>query len=150
MHAPKKVAWLAMFALWVSVCFAEGTPTMSTTPRSEPLVWQGAADRKPSQFIAIRVNEMRKEGSGLFGIGNSPSLAGSMPDPRIVEGNRIGTDGPVVKVKAPGGELPVRLAKGSRLVLGLVDPQHVICLLLAPDTVADATLISWASSQRCG
>lgn len=123
---------------------------MSTLPPSEPLLWQGAADRKPAQFIAMRVNAIRKEGGGLFGIGNSPSLAGAMPDARLVEGSRIGEDGPAVKVKVPGGELPKGLDKGSRVVLGLVDARHVICLLVPPDTVADSALASWAPSQRCG
>jgi hypothetical protein len=129
---------------------AQGIPTMSSTSRSTPLLWQGAADRKTQQFIALRVTDVRKEGGGLFGIGNSPSIAGAMPDARLVEGQTLNDPGAVVRLKAPGGELPAGLGKGSRLVLGLVDPRHVICLLSPPESVADDALLTWAAGQPCG
>lgn len=140
----------AALAAAVTLSSAQGTPTMSSTPHSTPLLWQGAADRKPQQFIALRVTDVRKEGGGLFGIGNSPSIVGAMPDARLVEGRTLGGTEAVVRLKAPGGELPPGLGKGSRLVLGLVDPKHVICLLSPPESVADAALLTWAAGQPCG
>ena len=123
---------------------------MSTPPQAEPLLWQYADNRKPAQFIAMRVKDIRKEGGGLFGIGNSPSIAHSMPDARLIEGGRIDAGGPAVKLRAPAGELPKSLNKGSRAVLGLVDARHVICMLLPPETVDDAALLTWAAGQPCG
>ncbi len=122
-----------------------------SSPPPEQLVWQGAADRKPNRFLALRVEAVRKESGGLFGIGRSPSLAGSMPDARLVDGQTIGVEGQSVRlqIRAPGGELPAGLAKGARLALGLVDATHVICLWIPPDTVPDAELQSWASKQTC-
>jgi hypothetical protein len=132
------------------VAFTTGASTMPVTGQAEPLVWQGAADRSPSDYLSVRVTGIHHAGGGVFGIGNSPSIVGALPDARVIEGTRIGGDGSVVKARVPGGELPRALAAGSRLVLGLVDPSHVICLLLPPDAIADEALSSWARTQRCG
>ena len=118
--------------------------------RSEPLVWQGAADRKPVSYVALRVERIHKEGGGLFGIGNSPSIVGALPDAQLLEGVAIGGDGGAVTARVPGGEIPAGLQAGSRVVLGLVDAGHLICLLVPPQDVADAALPSWAAGQTCG
>ena len=123
---------------------------MAASSRSDPLQWQGAADRTPVRFIAMRVGGVEKDGGGLFGIRNSPSLAGALPDARIVEGAAIGEAGGPIKVRAPGGELPPGLGAGARVVLGMVDETHVICILAPPDDVADDALAAWAGTQSCG
>jgi hypothetical protein len=123
---------------------------MAAPAHSEPLQWQGAADRSPSRFIAMRVGRIEKEGGGLFGIRNSPSLAGALPDARIVEGTPIGPRGGAIKLRAPNGELPSGLASGARVVLGLVDDSHIICILAPPAETADEDLEAWAKTQPCG
>ncbi len=122
---------------------------MSLPPRSAPLVWQGAADRAPVGFVPIRVRRVRRDGGGLFGLNNSPSIVGALPDPRIVEGVPIGGGG-AIEVRVPGGELAPGVQAGARVVLGLVDADHVICLLVPPAEVADDRLLAWAAAQPCG
>jgi hypothetical protein len=133
-----------------SLFIAQGAFSMSSPP-PELLVWQGAADRKPTRFLALRVDAVRKESGGLFGIGRSPSLAGSMPDARVVDGQAVSAEGKAVSIqlRAPGGELPAGLAQGGRLALGLVDATHVICMWVPPDSVTDADLPAWAAQLSC-
>ena len=153
MMAPIARARLAALAATVlGVAATAGTgggSAMSLPPRSEPLVWQGAADRVPVGFVPIRVRGVRREGGGLFGLNNSPSIVGALPDPRIVEGTPLGGGG-AIKVRVPGGELAPGVVAGARVVLGLVDADHVICLLVPPADLADERLLAWAAAQPCG
>lgn len=73
-----------------------------------------------------------------------------MPDAHLIGGQTLAGVETVVRVKAPGGELPIKLRKGSGLLLGLVDPKHVICLLMPPESLSDESLVNWASGQKCG
>lgn len=135
---------------WAGSAWSLGEkPAMSLSNRTAPLEWEGAADRKPTFFAPIKVSRVSKEGGGLFGLRNSPSIAGSQPDAHLLEGTLLAGGG-TVKLSLPGGEVPPGLTSGTRVVLGLVDADHVICVLVPPASVADDGLQDWAGRQSCG
>ena len=123
---------------------------MSIAARSKTLAWGFPEGGKPAGFIAIRVETVAKEKRGLFGVLESPSVTGYLPDAHVVSGQRIGADRSTVSTRAPGPELPAGLGTGSRLVLALKDNDTVMCLLMPPDAVADDALPVWAATQNCG
>lgn len=148
---PVVISCIALLALgWTGSASSLGEkPPMSLTNRSEPLEWEGAADRKPTLFAPIKVLGVKKERGGLFGLRNSPSMEGFQPDSHLIEGTLL-QGGGKVRLSLPGSEVPAGLASGARAVLGLVDADHVICVLLPPAEVTDDALATWAASQTCG
>lgn len=123
---------------------------MSHSSDTKPLLWQGAADRKPTRFIPIEISSVKPDKGGLFGIQESPSIVGAFPNAQNVEGKTLDGSAHVVKARAPGAELPQGLAPGQRVVLGLVDDAHVICFLVPPSDLPTSDLAQWAAKQRCG
>lgn len=123
--------------------------SMSSLAKTKPLLWQAAAGRKPVRFVPIAVTSVTPETGGSFGIGQSPSMAGAYPDARNVQGRALNETVHIVTVRAPATALPHGLAEGQRLVLGLVDDGHVICLLAPPANVAVDSLADWAKEQPC-
>lgn len=115
----------------------------------KPLLWQGAAGRKPTRFVPVEVTSVKPDKGGVFGIQQSPSIAGAYPDAQTIEGMSLGGSRVFVKARAPGAELPRGLATGQRLVLGLVDDTHFICFIVPPADVPADALARWASEQPC-
>jgi hypothetical protein len=122
---------------------------MSSFSGSKPLLWQAVAGRKPVRFVPIEVSSIKPEKGGLFGIGQSPSIGGAFPDARNVAGRVLDATVEVVTARAPAAALPSGLAEGQRVVLGLVDAEHVICFLVPPADVPTNGLVQWAEKQRC-
>ena len=117
---------------------------MSSDPTE--LAWEGAAGLPPQRFLVLRVDSVEKDRGGLFGIRNSPSLAGSYPDATVITAT-----GPAGKwrLRGPGAEL-AGLTDGKRVVVGLVDDGHFLCVLLPPSDLPDSAVAGWAAGQRCG
>lgn len=128
----------------------EGQTLMSIAARPKTLAWGFSETGKPAGFVAIRVESVAKEKRGLFGILDSPSVAGWLPDAHVISGKRIGADRSMISARVPGPELPAGLGAGSRLVLALKDADTVMCLLMPSDAVTDDALLSWAENQGCG
>jgi hypothetical protein len=128
----------------------EGQTPMSIAARPKTLAWGFSETGKPSGFVAMRVESVAKEKRGLFGILNSPSVAGWLPDAHVISGKRIGADRSMISARVPGPELPAGLGAGARLVLALKDGDTVMCLLMPTDAVTDDALLSWAETQDCG
>lgn len=126
-----------------------GRKIVSRHADAKLLLWQAALDRRPIHFLPIEVNKIKADKGGLFGIRQSPSLVGSFPDPQIIEGRILKESGDRVQVRMPGMELPSGVERGQRLVLGLVDDTHVICLLRPSSGLSDRALVQWALEQRC-
>lgn len=141
---------LALAIAWaLAAADASGGQIAMSQTEAAPLVWQGAAGRPVARFLALRVVSAEQEGGGFLGLRNSASMPGSLPDARVIRGAAIGADGSdIVSLRVPGGELPPDLSRGARLVLGLVDPGHVIRILVPPSSLPDASLDAWASSQN--
>ncbi|WP_233236993.1 hypothetical protein [Bordetella sp. LUAb4] len=122
---------------------------MSSFANSKPLLWQGAAGRKPVHYVPIEITSVKPEQGGAFGIGQSASIEGAYPDARKVQGRVLDATIAVVSAIAPAAALPAGLAQGQRAVLGLVDSGHVICFLLPPADVPTSGLTEWAAGQQC-
>lgn len=69
------------------------------------LNWEWPAGRQIEQRILIKIDKMKEQGSGLFGIKTSPSFAASVPDPIVITGTVLNDDklisGKSVSIIAP-------------------------------------------------
>lgn len=116
--------------------------------------WEWRAERALDQRLGLRLIQIKKEGNGLFGIGRSPSLAGSLPDAQRVQADVIALDRP--GVGRVGTKIAFRIPKielrgaeeGALVAVGIIG-QNVVCLALAPDAVNEASLSSWISEASC-
>ena len=92
-------------------------------------VWEWPGDRKPLFRVLVKINKLDKQGHGLLGIRNSPSMASYLPDPMILEAAIIKSQPPLsaqsLILVVPAREIP-DLAVGDTAVLGLVD--HAACM----------------------
>ncbi len=142
----RRLALAGVAALGLAAFFEIGPQTVSMSHAADPsaLTWQGAAGRTPQRFLVLRVDGVSKDGGGLFGIRQSPSIAGSFPDATIIEAS--GEAGRRT-LHGPGAELPTGLATGTRIAVGLVDETHFISVLLPPASVSDESVPAWAATQ---
>jgi len=96
------------------------------------LKWEWPANRSIEHKLLVKVDDVTKQGSGLFGVKKSPSLAASLPDPYIIRGNVENSDeklhGKTVLLVAPKLEIG-NIHKGSYVVFGLVDSTTCACIL---------------------
>jgi hypothetical protein len=116
----------------------ESTISIASTTTGEDeeleLTWQWPAGRAVEVRLLVRIESVHRARRGFFGIRNSPSLAGSMPDPYDIIG--IVVDGPhafqnsTVELRVPGAET-VGLEVGRLAVLGLLS-NGLICVCIAP------------------
>lgn len=108
------------------------------------LNWEWPAERQIEQRILIKINKMKEQGSGFFGIKKSPSLATNLPNPIVITGTVLGDDkliaGKTVSVVAPKIEVE-SLNAGGFAVVGIVDTDTCICLVAVESANADITAI---------
>lgn len=116
--------------------------------------WEWRAERLLEQRLGLRLIQIKEEGNGLFGIGRSPSLAGSLPDAQRVQADVIALDRPgTVKI---GTKITFRIPKkelrgaheGALVAVGIIG-QNVVCFAPAPAAVSEASLASWISEAPC-
>ena len=107
------------------------------------LKWEWPANRSVEQKLLVKIDHIEKQGSGLFGVKQSPSLAASLPDPYILKGVIESTDtklhGKSVKLVAPKLEMG-DIKEGSFAVFGLVN--HTTCICIVPVATKDVNLES--------
>jgi hypothetical protein len=129
-------------------------PTTTESERDEHvLAWQWPAGRSIDIRLLVRIERVAAIRRGLFGrISNSPSLAGSLPDPHEILGTV--TDGPPaflgqrVSLRAPGAET-IGLENGGFAAFGLLSGGDVcICIDSAP-SVSNAERTAWLESWSC-
>lgn len=105
------------------------------------LSWEWPAERAIEDRILVKVESVKPKSAGLFGILNSPSLAGSLPDPIIVSGVVINSDnklnGKSIQVVAPKLEIE-NIKKGIYAMLGIVE--NTICICIVPVENKDSDL----------
>jgi hypothetical protein len=109
------------------------------------LNWEWPADRKIEQRILIKIDKVKAQGSGFFGIKASPSFAASVPDPIIVRGTVQGDDklitGKTISVVVPKLEIE-SLAAGGYAVLGVVETKVCICIIPVESSDVDVASIN--------
>lgn len=109
------------------------------------LNWEWPADRQIEQRVLIKIDKMKEQGSGFFGIKKSPSLAASVPDPIVITGTVLGDDtliaGKTVSVVAPKLEVE-SLSAGGFAVAGIVETDICICLIAVESASADTSNIN--------
>ena len=124
---------------------------------ANPLVklgWEWRAERTLEQRAGLRLVQIEKEGGGLFGIGRSPSLGGSLPDAQRVQADVLSVDRP--GKLAVGASIAFRIPKvelkganeGVLVAIGIIG-ENVVCLTPAPEEVVEASLSSWTSEAPC-
>jgi hypothetical protein len=100
------------------------------------------------------VDTIKKTSTGLFGLGNSPSVAGYQPDPHTMRGKVLsgptGMAGRQFTLKLPGYQAKA-LTAGAQAGFGLVAERSkglgvVVCLAPAPEHAAAA---QWLADWHC-
>ncbi len=143
----RRVVWCAMIALLMVVA----TMIEGQAMDRQDLVWQGTAGRKPDRFVLVRIEDIAADRGGLFGIRQSPSIVGALPNAMVLQARAVvnGQAGNALQLRLPGGELPP-LQAGDRAVLGLLGKNVCLCVLRPPSDLAEDTVTSWGVSQPCG
>lgn len=136
-------------------CIEVATPFSNLAPlemEELDLSWQWPAGRQVGVKLLVQLDLLEPTKRGLLGIGNSPSLAGSLPDPHELAG--IVTHGPSefqgnrVLLRIPGIET-AGLTVGGIVALGLLgDGTTCVCIDPAP-IVNDSERIEWLNNWSC-
>jgi len=117
--------------------------------------WEGVADRPIATKLLVRIDSLKKTSTGLFGLGNSPSVGGYQPDPHTLRGEVV--SGPAVlagrkfALELPGYKAKA-LTAGAQAGLGLVADRSkegrdiVVCVAPAPEGAAAA---QWLADWHC-
>ncbi|WP_156427716.1 hypothetical protein [Thiohalocapsa sp. ML1] len=116
--------------------------------------WEWRAERALEQRAGIRLTRVKREGGGLFGIGRSPSLGGSLPDAQVVRAEVLAVDRP--GQAAAGSTIEFRIPKmelkgaeaGALVAIGIIG-QNVVCLAPAAAGVTADSLASWLPEAPC-
>jgi hypothetical protein len=116
------------------------------------LMWQWPAGRAIEHKMLVRLERLDVERRGFPGVRNSPSLAGSLPDPHILTGTVV--HGPVewrgslITLRLPGTEV-AGLTTGGMVAIALLDDGRVcVCIAPAPEgTSAEQSL--WLAGWSC-
>ena len=116
--------------------------------------WEWRAGRALEQRVGLRLIQIKKEGTGLFGIGRSPSLGGSLPDAQRVQADVVAAARPgraeigmKVGFRIPKVELR-GASEGSLAAVGIIG-DNVVCFAPAPAEVTEASLSGWISEAPC-
>jgi len=124
---------------------------------ADPLVqlgWEWRAERPVEQRVDLRLIEITAEGTGLFGIGRSASLAGSLPDAQRVRADvlAVAGPGPVTVGTRIGFRIPRLELKGANpgalVAIGIIG-KNVVCFVPGHAEVTEASLAGWISEAPC-
>ncbi len=118
------------------------------------LGWEWRAERALEQRAGLRLIQINKEGHGLFGIGRSPSLGGSLPDAQRVQAEVLAVDRP--GQASLGTKIGFRIPKldlrganeGALVVIGMIG-ENVVCFAPAPAEVTEASVAGWIAGAPC-
>lgn len=124
-----------------------GGTTMAQTSGPLTLTWQwgGVAAHR----AIITVETVKKEGGGFLGINQSPSIAGYLPDPRIVSGSVLAGDAAgEIRLRMPAYELPP-VNPGDLFAIGYTADDMAICVAAAPAGLDAAAAASWLAAWKC-
>ncbi|WP_226668414.1 hypothetical protein [Microbulbifer aggregans] len=109
------------------------------------LKWEWPADRAVEDKILIKIEDIKPQGSGFFGLRKSPSFAENLPDPTVITGVIKNADelikGKSLKIIVPKPEVG-NAAVGSYAVLGLVEKDICICIVPVESETTDITQVN--------
>ena len=95
------------------------------------LIWEWPADRTVEQNLLIKVIDVEKENTGIFGFEKTPSFAGNLPDPVTVKAKvinqEIGSIEKTIKLVLPKLELK-SIKKDDFAVIGILGSNVCICI----------------------
>jgi hypothetical protein len=99
-------------------------------PAAQQLEWQWPAGRMAASTLTVRVTKIKKQGKGLFGIRENPSLIENLPDAHIIEGTveKGGEMGLRIVITVPFFEMPQGLRPGDELQMELLNSSTCIGL----------------------
>jgi hypothetical protein len=145
---------VTLFALALTVLNLLREETFAMADPLVQLGWEWRAERPLEQRVGLRLVKIEKEGGGLFGLGRSPSLGGSLPDAQRVQADVLAIDHPGQAVV--GGKIAFRIPKvelrgaseGALVAVGIIG-RSVVCLAPAPAEVTEDLLAGWLSEAPC-
>lgn len=107
--------------------------------------WEWPADRVIEDKVLIKITHIKKEGTGLFGIKQSPSLAKSLPDPQVISGVVVNSNSSLdvksVKLVVPQLEIE-GIKAGTYAMLGIVSDTTCICIVPVDNKETDLSNIN--------
>jgi hypothetical protein len=106
--------------------------------------WEWPADRAIEKRVLIKVENIKAQSAGFFGVKKSPSLASSLPDPTVVTGINQGKDGSkgkTISIVVPKLEIE-NLKIGNYVVLGIVNSNTCICIVPVESPDVDILSVS--------
>lgn len=149
--------WLAVLAGAVAVVASIQWQQWQGGTMAEPITklgWEWRAERALAQRAALRLERVKPEGGGLFGILKSPSLGGSLPDAMAAEAVALAVqgEGPL----RAGARLAFRIPKlelkgaaaGAVVMIGVIG-DNAVCLTPAPEPLDDADVSAWLADAPC-
>jgi len=138
---------LTMFNLFKEEPFAMANPITQ-------MGWEWRAERTLEQRAGLRLIQIKKEGDGLFGIGRSPALGGSLPEAQSVQAEVLVVDQPgrakigtIIRFRIPKVELK-GATEGAFVVIGIIG-QNAVCFVPAPTEVTESSLANWLPKASC-
>jgi len=116
------------------------------------LKWEWPAGRKPEVRLALHLEQVEEQSTGLFGLGKSPSIVQNLPEPMHLAGEVLAGDAAkhgahTIELVVPRKEIP-GIGKADRVALGIVQEKICICIEKIPAEVSN--LDGWLAQWSCG
>jgi hypothetical protein len=141
-----------IFSLFVVVGITGGCNMSQSNAGLSHYQWEWPADRKPHNRILVKINKLEKQGEGIFGVKNSPSIASNLPDAMVLEGIVVQSDTKMAEqslvLTFPKIEIP-DIAIGDKIALGIVENDVCICAEKLPASVEASQEAEWLSNWNC-
>ncbi|HEX7639292.1 MAG TPA: hypothetical protein VF457_12925 [Burkholderiaceae bacterium] len=133
-----------------SIALHSGCNAMSSDKLE--LKWEWPAGRPVAARMLVRIDDITRTSTGLFGIGKSPSIEGNLPDARTVTATVLAGPGDArgrtLSLKLPGPEAQKLHAQQNAGLALIAGGQVVVCVAAAPagDEAAQA---AWLAGWNC-
>lgn len=130
-----------------------GRPAMAQSDLN--LGWEWRAKRALNQRVGLRVESIAKEKGKFFGLLNSPSLTGSLPDPMTIKATVIAVNksGSASRQQSVSFRIPKMEMKdvvvGDLIAIGIIGDKAV-CLVPPSKDVTEENIADWLPKVDCG
>ncbi|MCF6252517.1 MAG: hypothetical protein L3J75_14815 [Methylococcaceae bacterium] len=137
-----------MYIILATISLTAGVNAMSFFNNDTELNWEWPANRVIKYKIIIDVSNVAAEKKWL----KSPSLAADLPEPTIMQGKVLLGDlaSKIERIRLilPKVELG-GVTKGSKIALGMIDSETVVCITEVPANTLDSELAAWLMNWEC-